>query len=256
MTVKKTQPNNLAGYFHGIDPATQDDYYTCVVHALMEKPRNLQFEPANVFKWTPYLVDAFRLKKRDPMEMTDIQVRIFNKYPPTFATIDSTREEFLSNAFIRKYGDTRIIPMKFGNVGQMNTKFKLKQIGYAYIEAGYDWPDPDTLEKHGFTRFARLVRILKKEMMLEQVDYTDTGRVTFKHPVGKHNDMVHGWEMSLNSVMEWQQRRLGFEKKASSAVSGYDTTLKSIYRKRGDKQAPEDAIMGPAVYDIQWRTPP
>lgn len=259
--IKKVQPGRLQGFFAGIDPATQNDYFGICIHALFQKPRNLQFERAEIFKWTPYLVDMFRLRKRDPMDMTDILIRIFNKYPPTFCTIDSTREEFLANALVRKYGDTRIIPMKFANVGQMNTKFKLKQIGYAYIEAGYDWPDEAALEKLNMPRFSKLVRILRKEMLLEMVEYTETQRVTFKHPIGKHNDLVHAWEMSLNSVMTLQQKMLGFEKRSGSGPA-YESVMSDNYRRQGGRRITrgdkfeEDAIFKRDVYDIEWNTPP
>lgn len=49
-------------------------------------------------------------------------------------------------------------------------------------------------------------------MLHEQVKYTNNDRVTFDHPAGKHNDMVHGWELSLEAVMEFQKRNLGYEK--------------------------------------------
>jgi|SRR6185312_13117755 len=244
---KYNQPNKIQGFFHGIDPATKGDYYTDVVHLLTEKPRTTAIEQAKDYKWIPFLVDIVRLKKREPNDIMDIQVRLFNKYPPMRATIDSTREDFLSSALIRKYGETRIIPMKFANSGNSNTKFKLKQLGFAYIDAGYEWPDPILLEKK-FPRFAKLLRILKKEMMMEQVKYTENNRVTFQHPVGKHNDLVHGWEMSLNSVMEFQKRNLGFEKRATSDANTYKTVAEDIYKNYSMPSEDEEEDDS-AIYD-------
>lgn len=206
------QPNKIVGFFHGIDPATQGDYYTDVVHVLTEKPKRFNEEDTTQYKWLPFLIGIMRLKHRDPNEIIDLQIRNFNKYPPHIAKIDASREDFLTNALVRKYGESKILPVKFVNSGQSNVKFHLKQVGYNYLNAGYNWPN-DMIIEESRPRFAKLLRILKKEMMHEMVDYTANERVTFKHPVGKHNDLVHGWELSLDAVMEFQQKNLGYEKR-------------------------------------------
>jgi len=153
-----------------------------------------------------------RLKHYSPDELIDYQIEMFNKFPPTYVKIDSTREEFLANALVRKFGESTIIPVKFMNSGSSNTKFQLKQVGYNYLNSGYQWPNVTELEKT-LPRFAKIIKILQKEMKHEQVEYTDSGRITFKHPVGKHNDLVHGWELSLDAVMEYQEKNLGYEKR-------------------------------------------
>lgn len=218
----------LIGFVHGIDPASQGDYYTDVVHMLTEKPQlgmKLHREEA---RWVPYLVDIKRLHKRDPMTMVDMQIKQFNRFPPIKAVIDTTREDFLADAFVKKYGESVIMPLHFGNTGQTNTKFSLKQIGYAYIHAGYEWPDVSQIEVK-FPKFAKLLRILKKEMMREITTFTDNDRVTFKHPLNKHNDLVHGWEMSLMAAMEYQKTSLGYEKKKIDN-NEYTTILQQIYK--------------------------
>jgi len=80
------QPNKIVGFFHGIDPATQGDYYTDVVHVLTEKPHLINEEDRTQYKWLPFLVDIMRLKHRDPNELTDLQIRNFNRYPPPFGS--------------------------------------------------------------------------------------------------------------------------------------------------------------------------
>ena len=202
-------PQRIVGFFHGIDTATQNDYYTDVVHVLTEKPK-LQNTESQRYIWNPYLAGIMRLKKMEPNLMVDTQIKFFNKFPPFMVQIDSSREEFLVNALIRKYGESIIIPVKFLNVGQTNVKFDLKQIGYSYLHAGYQWPDDSAVEKT-HPRFAKLIRIMRKEMLHEQVQYTQSGRITFNEPAGKHNDLVHGWELSLKGVMEFQQKNLGYE---------------------------------------------
>lgn len=239
---KINQPNPIAGFFHGIDPATKGDYYVDVVHVLPAKPKLTLLQPGQKFKWIPYLCYIMRLKKMDPDDMIDQQIKLFNKFPPLFAKIDTSREDFLTNALQRKYGESKIIPVKFLNSGTSNTKFHLKQVGYSFIQAGYEWPNDLTLEQNGYYRFAKLMRLLKKEMMHELVTKTDSGRISFGHPAGKHNDLVHGWELSLDAVMEFQQKNLGYEKRKNEQKA-FDTMQGEIYND-ADYDSVEKAAMG------------
>lgn len=209
--VKNAAQASIVGFFHGIDVASQNDYYVDTIHVLTSKPKILPTAPFERPIWIPFLAHIFRTHHRPPDEIIDIQIKLFNKFPPTIVKIDTSREDFLTNALVRKYGETTIIPVKFTNSGNSNTKFQLKQRGYSYLNAGYEWPDTNILEKT-HPKFAKLIKILKKEMLHEQVKYTNNDRVTFDHPAGKHNDLVHGWELSLDAVMEFQQRNLGYEK--------------------------------------------
>ena len=208
---QKHEETSVAGFFHGIDPASKNDYYTDIVHMLTSKPKLDVSQPENRFTWVPFLVGAMRLKHRDPNEIMDLQVKMFNKFPPNIVKIDSSREDFLANAMIRKYGEKTVFPVKFLNSGNSNTKYHLKQIGYSYIHAGYQWPNQLELEKT-HPNLAKIIKILQIEMKHEQVTYTDSGRITFKHPINKHNDLVHGWELSLDAVMQYQQKQIGYEK--------------------------------------------
>ncbi len=208
---------------------------------MTQKPKLINEEDPNRYKWLPNLAGIMRLKHRDPNEIIDLQVKMFNKFPPHLAKIDSTREDFLSNALMRKYGESKIIPVKFMNTGQSNTKFHLKQIGYSYLNSGYQWPNATVIEKSQ-PRFAKLLRILKKEMMHEQVDYTaKSGRITFSKPPGKHNDLVHGWELSLDSVMTFQEKNLGYEKrKIENQI--FQTQHEKIYEDYPTEDYVEDEI--------------
>lgn len=241
-TTQRTDPASIVGFFHGIDVASQNDFYTDMVHVLTEKPKFPTPQSQKTI-WLPSLVGIFRTHHRSPDEIIDLQIKMFNRFPPMLAKIDSTREDFLANALVRKYGESRILPVKFLNSGSSNTKFHLKQVGFSYLDAGYEWPDTDILEKNNQPKFAKLVRILKKEMLHEQVKFTSNGRPTFDHPVGKHNDMVHGWELSLDAVMEFQQKNLGYEK-LKPANPAFNTIMDDIY-----KEYPSDEYQPNAVYD-------
>jgi len=122
------QPQPIQGFFHGIDPATKGDYYVDIVHVLPQKPKLINTEDITKYKWLPFICGIMRLKNRDPNEMIDLQIKMFNKFPPHIAKIDASREDFLSNALMRKYGESKILPVKFTNSGASNVKFHLKQV--------------------------------------------------------------------------------------------------------------------------------
>jgi len=190
----------------------------------------------------------------DPDDMIDAQIREFNRFPPMIAKIDTSREDFLTNALQRKYGESKIMPVKFVNSGTSNTKFHLKQIGYSYIKSGYEWPNDLKLEQQGFTRFAKLLRILKKEMMHELVTKTDTGRISFGHPSGKHNDLVHSWEMSLDAVMEFQQKNLGYEKRRNEQKA-FETSQDDMYKEYDLEEEPEGTVLDNVMPHSAFRLP-
>ena len=241
LNYKLPPAQKIVGFFHGIDTATQNDYYTDVVHVLPQKAPRIN-EDADRYKWLPYLVGIYRIGKREPNEIIDLQIQKFNKFPPFKCCIDATREMFLVNALTRKYGESIIEPVKFMNAGNSNTKFQLKQIGYAYLHSGYQWPDDIAIEKT-HPRLAKLIRILKKEMLHEQMEYTPSGKITFNEPVGRHNDLVHGWELSLKAVMEFQQKNLGYEKRKPEH-NEYSNIVDEIY-----KDYPTEEIISDKIYD-------
>lgn len=242
--VKNTNPSTIVGFFHGIDVASQNDYYTDIIHVLTSKPKITPQAPTDRPVWIPFLASMFRTHHRSPDEIIDIQIKLFNKFPPIIAKIDTTREDFLTSALVRKYGESTVIPVRFLNSGSSNTKYQLKQRGFSYLDAGYEWPDVNILEKTQ-PKFAKLIKILKKEMLHEQVKYTSNERVTFDHPIGKHNDMVHGWELSLDAVMEFQQRNLGYEKQKPEK-SEFKTLNDETYK---DYPTEENLGTGNAIYD-------
>ncbi len=239
---KNTEPASIVGFFHGIDVASQNDYYTDIIHVLTSKPKLQPGDNRDRPIWIPFLASMFRINHQPPDVIIDLQIKLFNKFPPTIAKIDTSREDFLANALVRKYGETRIIPVKFVNSGNSNTKYQLKQRGFSYLDAGYEWPKMNVLEKKQ-PKFAKLVKILKKEMLHEQVKYTSGERITFDHPIGKHNDMVHGWELSLDAVMEFQQRNLGYEK-MRSVKSEFKTVQDEMY-----EDYPTDEYIPQEIYE-------
>ena len=111
--VKNTQQASIVGYFHGIDVASQSDFYVDTIHVLTTKPKISPTAPLDRPVWIPFLANIFRTHHRPPDEIIDIQIKLFNRFPPTLVKIDTSREDFLASALIRKYGESTIIPVKF-----------------------------------------------------------------------------------------------------------------------------------------------
>ena len=70
---------------------------------------------------------------------------------------------------------------------------------------------------------ADIIRTLKEELLREMIVPTNSGRISFDHPINKNNDTVHSWELSLKAVMEYQKNRLG---------DGFADMFPSVHVKR------------------------
>lgn len=190
-------------WFVGIDPARDQDYLTVVIHGLNK---------VRTTPWLPKLRDMYRYKKQS---LTSILQWLINdclkKYPPTNGFVDETRDPTFAEILVQKFPS--IQPLKFGNSGSTNTKLDLKLIGRDTLNTGYTFPDVDLLLRQKLITpdKAHLVTELKEEALREVAKLTNNDRITFDHPAGMHNDLVHAWEMSLKAVLEYQKSRgMGF----------------------------------------------
>jgi hypothetical protein len=212
----------------GVDPARERDYHTIVINGISSRKK----EP-----WLPRLRDLFRVKKVDYIINLNFMIKdLAPKYPPAIIHVDSTRDPTFAEIIQRKFGKNRVNAYHFANAGNTNTKFELKLIGKAYINQGYTFPDVDTLLRLNKISAdkAFLVRELKTEALREIAKLTKNDRITFDQP--KHNDLVHGWEMSLKGIMEIQKGRIGANYSALSSIHG------ATYAGPGDAISPKEKI--------------
>lgn len=208
---------SLAGkylWFYGDDPARDRDFHGIVINGLPARKTD---------KWLPRLRDVFRFQNRNYIETLEFLAKdLFKKMPPTRYTVDASNNPAYAELLERKLGTNKLVPLKFGNSGTTNTKYDLKVIGKQYIKLGYEFPDPDYLLRQRMVTpdKADLLRILKDEALREMAILTESDRISFEHPLGKHNDMVHAWEMSLKGVMEYQKNNFGVSFQAISMMHG------------------------------------
>jgi len=157
--------------------------------------------------WLPMLKDVYRFHHDNYEDVLQWYTStVCNKYYPTTISIDITNNAQMGDSLINRFGKDTVDAQRFQNVGQSNTKYMLKQIGLDYLKMGYTFPNPETISDPSK---ADIIRELKTQMMHEQLKLTPSGRTTFDHPTGKKNDNVHGWELSLKAVMDYQKNLFG-----------------------------------------------
>lgn len=201
-------------YFYGDDPARDRDFHGIVINALPARKTD---------RWLPRLRDLYRFQNRNYLETLEFLAKdLFKKMPPTRYTVDASNNPAYAELLETKLGTNKVVPLKFGNSGTTNTKYDLKVISKQYMKLGYEYPDPDYLLRNRLVtpEKAELIRILKDEALREMAILTESDRISFEHPLGKHNDMIHAQEMSLKGVMEYQKNNFGIAFQSISMMHG------------------------------------
>jgi len=188
-------------WFHGIDQAKSPDFMTVYINGLGPKPKDGK-------NWLPLLRDVYRFHHDDYVAVFKWYTgTVCKKYPPTRITIDITNNVMMGDSIIRRFGKRNVDAQRFQNQGSTNTKYTLKQIGLDYFKMGYTLPNPDNITD---PLKSEIIKTLKSELLREQIKLTPSGRPTFGHG-GKHNDNVHGLELSLSGVMFFQKHLFDYD---------------------------------------------
>lgn len=203
-------------WFHGIDQAQSQDFMTIYIQGLDVKPES------ESIKWIPRLKDVYRFHHDDYEQVFKWYARdIASKYPPARIVIDTTNNTMMGDSMKNRFGERTVDAQRFQNVGQSNTKYMLKQVGLDYLKMGYSFPDPEDITD---VEKSEIIRELKEQMLRELTKLTPSGRITFDHPSGRKNDNVHGWELSLKGVMDYQKGRFEYDER-----NILDVDTESIY---------------------------
>ncbi len=167
-------------FIYGLDPAEHSDFFGIVVHtidrgmarmATLRKLRNYKYP------------DVQRLLKED----------LFVKYPPRYIVVDYSNEKGFAEWLEEVYGSSRVETINFTQIN----KLMLKQGGLKILQMGYEWPVSKNPQVQAWIDECR--DQLKHEQMLE----TATGKITFDHPEGEHNDLAIAWELSIHGCLKF-----------------------------------------------------
>lgn len=193
-------------YMYGLDPASKNDYFGCVIHALPAYQEGV--------RWLPHIVDLFNIRNLPFDTMLEKLTKdYFAKYPPYFVGIDYTNEKTFTDLLVKDYGEERIDPIRFTN----DSKLGLKQDGLSILKQGYKFPNWTRVKD---PQRAKWGNMLETQLQQEQILTTkDHSAQRFDHPVGDNNDLSTAWELSIHECL-----RLILHKGANPNIIGVNET--------------------------------
>lgn len=172
----------MARYIWGLDPASKNDFFGIVVHELKNK--------------TPKLRAINQLRHTSFDRLYDYLVKdMAIRYPPYYIVIDYSNEKTFADMLMKRY-TRRVETISFTT----DNKLMLKEDGLSVLKQGYKFPNPaKILEPTAAKYVTELMQQLKREQMLQ----TRTGKTTFDHPSGQHNDLAIAWELSIHGCLKY-----------------------------------------------------
>ena len=213
-------------YIYGLDPASQNDFFGLVIHSLSND--------------LPKLKDLKKLRHLSFDKMLMILEELFAKYPPYLIVSDYTNEKTFTDILIRRFGKKRVQVINFGT----KSKKMLKDDGLAILKQCYKMPNPSRVKD---SQKAQWIRDLIDELKHEEMILTRSGKETFDHPTGRHNDLATAWELSIHGCLKFmlnkKQKHIVVSKKfrsynndffGSDIPSGARLLGKTVFMPQGD----------------------
>ena len=111
---------------------------------------------------------------------------------------DYTNERTFTDLMEKRFGKSRVEKVNF-SAGISGTKKMLKDDGLSILKQGYHFPNPSVIRD---PKKAELVRELISQLKHEEMKITPSGRESFDHPTGRHNDMAIAWELSIHGCIK------------------------------------------------------
>lgn len=179
----------MTRHIYGLDPASKQDQFGIVIHELPPDSNNI-----------PRLRHIDALSHQSFDRMYDHLMGLFQKYEPHYIVVDYSNERTLSDLIIKQYGD-KVETIVFSAA----TKTMLKEDGLSVIKGGYKFPDYTKLPNG---KAASLISQLIQQLQHEQILVTKTGKTTFDHPSGQHNDLAIAWELSIHGCLRFKHNDL------------------------------------------------
>ena len=179
-------------YIYGEDPNSQNDFFGIVIHELPEVEIDNQTP-------LPLLRDIYALNHTSFDKILDFHNEIlFKKYLPYYMVFDYTNERTFTDIMESRFGKSRITKINF-SAGTSGTKKMLKDDGLSILKQGYQFPNPTNIKD---PKKSELVRELIEQLKHEEMLLTPSGRESFDHPTGRHNDMGIAWELSIHGCIQ------------------------------------------------------
>jgi hypothetical protein len=111
---------------------------------------------------------------------------------------DYTNERTFTDLMENRFGKSRVVKINFSS-GTSGTKKMLKDDGLSILKQGYQFPNPAKIRD---PVKSQLVRELVEQLKHEEMKLTPSGKESFDHPVGRHNDLGIAWELSIHGCIQ------------------------------------------------------
>jgi hypothetical protein len=208
-----------SGFVYGLDNASKNDFFGIVVHEIPAFDKN-----------KAYLPDLVTLRKLTHIpydKMMEILTQdLFPRYPPLEIVSDYSNEKTFTDFLVRDFGKQRVTPIPF----TIPNKQMLKDDGLNILTQGYEFPNPALIED---PQIKQWVMELMQQLKREQVIHTPTGRITFDHPSGEHNDLAIAWELSIHGcikhILKKGARPIIHSKTATRSPQAYGTNYGDLF---------------------------
>lgn len=211
----------MEGFVYGLDPASKNDYFGITIHQLPKfvapgfcyyceiqtmQPDGKCGDCGKPWPWNTNLPRLKTVWDATGMNsfldaLDKLEQDLFPKYPPTLIVADYTNEKTFTDLLRKDYGDERVEPVNF----TIPSKTMLKEDGLSIIKMGYEFPNPDFVKN---PETAQRIRNTVDQLIHEQVITTKSGKITFDHEPGKHNDLAISWELSIHGCLRYILRHV------------------------------------------------
>lgn len=179
----------MARYIYGLDPGSKHDPFGIVIHKISD------YNPDK--KTIPILVTLRKLVDMPYDEILDIiRKELFSKYRPYYIVSDYTNEKSFTDFLIERFGTDKVEKVTFST----SSKAMLKDDGRAILKIGYKFQNPKSVKD---SKLKEMLVELIQQLKNEQILTTKSGKTTFDHPRGEHNDLAIAWELSIHGCRKF-----------------------------------------------------
>ena len=111
---------------------------------------------------------------------------------------DYADERMLTDLMESIFGKSRVSKINFSS-GTSGTKKMLNDDGLLILKQEYGFPNPASIKD---PVKAELARELITQLKHDEMQLTQSGRESYNHPTGRHNDLGIAWDLSIHRCIQ------------------------------------------------------
>ena len=121
----------------------------------------------------------------------------YSRNSTIYMVFDYTNEITFTGMMIRDFGEDIVEKVNF-SAGTLGTKLQLKQDDLSILKQKYQFPNPANIRD---PKKSQLIRELVEELKHDEMKLTLSGKESFDHPTGRHNDIGIAGELSIHGCI-------------------------------------------------------